>query len=111
MILDSRGQVVTLSGDKGPGVSIEITVTTPDVADADTRSVKPRVLVRPDVAYEFFSWNPAQNGWESHGCQTAHADLVVVHNIPPNRLYWLKSDDGRNLERIFTIEQGRQAWY
>ncbi|HEY6564565.1 MAG TPA: transglutaminase domain-containing protein, partial [Pirellulaceae bacterium] len=110
-ILDPEGQVTVLSGGEGPSVSVEIMTIQPEVADADTQSIKPRITVKPNTDYELLTWDPEKAGWDSHSRHTADHDPVSISNIPGNRLYWLRSEEGRNLERIFTVEQGRQVWY
>lgn len=110
LILDRRGGLTSLSGSgAGSPVSIEITTVKPASPDADTRRDKPSIVVEPGHGYELLAW---QGGaWKSLGKQTAGDQPVLFTDVPAGLLYWMKADNSRGLERIFTIEAGHQVWW
>lgn len=109
-ILTKAGEVRPLRPDDagGPGLAIEIVATTPKTPDADTLTERPMIRVKPGKAHELFVW---KDGWESLGKKVAGDDPVAFESIPPGGLYWLVQDGSRRLERIFTIEKGKQVWW
>jgi len=107
-ILTRAGDVQALVGDADRKLTIELTVTKPETPDADTQVTKPMIVVEPGKTYEFFVWN---DGWESVGKQTAGDEPVSFASVPAGKLYWLVEEDSRRLERIFTIESGKQHWW
>ncbi len=123
LILEQDGTTRLLDGTppggSGPGwssskpdtTSIEITTTVPSIPDADTRREKPSIKVEPGVTYELLVWDDALKTWNSHGTQTASDKPVTFDKVPRDRLLWMKTESGRNLERIFTIESGRQIFW
>ena len=109
-ILTGEGKVRTLRADfeSKPGLAIEIIATTPKTPDADTRIERPMIRVKPGKAHQLFIW---KNGWEPLGKKIAGDDPVAFESIPPGGLYWLVQEESRRLERIFTIEDGKQVWW
>ncbi|HUU83542.1 MAG TPA: transglutaminase domain-containing protein [Phycisphaerae bacterium] len=107
-ILTSEGDIDTLDGHEGSPLTIELTATTPETPDADTRIDRPMIVVKPGVTYELFVWNL---GWQSLGKQAAGEQPVSFESVPGGRLLWLVEEDSRRLERIFTIEDGKQVWW
>jgi hypothetical protein len=51
------------------------------------------------------------DGWKEIVTFTAGKDPVAIESVPANGLYWLTAEKSRRLERIFTIENGRQKWW
>jgi hypothetical protein len=107
-ILTSQGEVRTLSADKGPRLTIEMTATTPETPDADTHTDRPKIVVEPGKSYELSVWN---DEWVSLGKQTAGDEPVSFESVPGDGLLWLVEENSRKLERIFTIEDGKQVWW
>jgi hypothetical protein len=107
-ILTRDGDVRTLVGQRDRKLAIELTATKPETPDADTQVTKPTIVVKPGKTYELFVW---QNGWQSLGKQTAGDEPVSFENVPAGGLYWLVAEGSRRLERIFTIEDGKQVWW
>ena len=107
-ILALDGQILTLDREAGPTITIEMAVTTPKTPDADTHIERPRVVVEPGRVYELFVWD---DGWESLGKQKADEQPVLFESVPSGGLLWLVEEDSRRLERIFTIEAGRQVFW
>ena len=66
------------------------------------------IVVKPGKTYELFVWDKE---WVSLGKQVAGEQPVVFDSVPNGKLYWLVEEDSRRLERIFTIEDGRQRWW
>jgi hypothetical protein len=107
-ILTRKGEVRPLRADGGPQLTVDLAVTTPQTPDADTRADKPRILVKPGKAYELFVWD---DEWVSLGEKTAGDQPVSFQRVPAESLLWLVEENARRLERIFTIEDGRQVWW
>ncbi|MFH1746323.1 MAG: transglutaminase domain-containing protein [Planctomycetota bacterium] len=107
-VLTKDGQVRQLLPDEQRPLTIELTATTPETPDADTAIERPMIVVKPGKPYELFVW---EDGWQSLGKQTAGDEPVEFTNIPGGGLYWLVAEGSRRLERIFTIESGRQIWW
>ncbi|MBU0616881.1 MAG: transglutaminase-like domain-containing protein, partial [Planctomycetes bacterium] len=107
-ILTDDGDVRTLTGDGDAKLTIELTVTKPETPDADTQVAKPMIVVKPGKTYELFVWG---DGWESLGMQTAGDEPVSFDGVPADGLCWLVAEGSRRLERIFTIEGGKQVWW
>jgi len=107
-ILTRAGDVQTLVGYGREKLTIELTVTKPETPDADTQVTKPTIVVQPGRTYELFVWN---NAWESLGKQVAGDEPVSFDSVQAGKLYWLIEENSRRLERIFTIDSGRQVWW
>jgi hypothetical protein len=108
LILTSEGQMRLLDGDAGAPLEIEIAAVTPATPDADTHTTRAVIAVKPGKTYELFAWDKE---WASLGKRVAGDQPVVFDSVPSGRLYWLVEEDSRRLERIFTIEAGRQVWW
>ena len=107
-ILDEAGNVRALRSDSDEQLAVEIAATTPATPDADTRIDRPMILVKPGRSYELFIWD---DEWRSLGSHTAGAEPVAFESVPSGGLFWMVEEGSRRLERIFTIEQGRQVWW
>lgn len=132
-ILDKDGKIHDLTPDPEKTIEVEISITTPETPDADTKINKPSITVKPDKPCELFIYNSKTNGWESLGKQTIinenHIEEdnnnnnanpnpksnpsppINFKNVPANGLYWLVEEGSRKLERIFTFENGKQYWW
>jgi|GEM_PF-118752 len=110
VILTKAGEVRTLkaSAQNADQIALTLTVTTPTTPDADTRRDRPLVEVQPGKTYELFLW---RDGWQSLGKQTAGKEPVSFTEAPADGLFWLVAMGSRRLERIFTVDQGRQIWW
>ena len=107
-ILTRDGEVQTLVGESDAKLTIELTVTKPEMPDADTQVSKPMIVVKPGKTYELFVW---KKEWQSLGKKGAGNEPVTFDSVPAGRLYWLVEEDSRRLERIFTVENGKQVWW
>ena len=59
-------------------------------------------------AYELFRWDA---GWKKEGEGVAGEGPLVFEGLPEDGLYWLVEKGSKKLERIFTIEEGKQLWW
>ncbi len=107
VLIEQDGAVRSLAGAAGE-VAVEITTTKPETGDADTMRPIPAVHVRAGQRYELWVWDGA---WQSHGAVVAGEQPVRFADLPAGRLYWVTGEQGRRLERPFTIEQGRQRMW
>jgi len=107
-ILTRDGDVRMLAGEDGAELTIELTITKPETPDADTQVTRPMIVVKPGKTYELFAW---RDGWQSLGKQTAGDEPVSFDSVSAGKLYWLVQEGSRRLERIFTIESGKQVWW
>jgi len=57
--------------------------------------------------YEMFYWD---DEWVAAGEKEAGSDPLSF-SAPQDRLYWVVEKDSKRLERIFTVESGRQVWW
>ena len=73
----------------------------------DTGKPIPAIKVEPGKKYELFYW---ADKWVSLGNKTAPADeSLKFDNLPAGRFYRLVEVKGRNQERPFTIDDGKQV--
>jgi hypothetical protein len=108
-ILDRDGRTRPLAGSSMHRDSLMVTSTRPAMPDADTRSTIPSTVVKADAGYELFRWS--EGGWKSLGRIEAGMQDHRFENLPDDALYWLVEDNSEKLERIFTIEDGRQVFW
>ena len=108
-ILDKDGCMHPLAGSSMHRESILATSTRPATPDADTRATIPSTVVKAGSAYELFRWS--QDGWKSVGRIEAGMQDRLFEDLPHDALYWLVEDGSERLERIFTIEDGRQVFW
>ncbi len=50
-------------------------------------------------------------GWQPAGRQRAQGRPLTFPDVPSGGLYWLVEEGSRKEERVFTLEDGRQAWW
>jgi len=43
--------------------------------------------------------------------QTAEVQSLTFDNVPAQGLYWLTKVDGREDERIFSLDKGKIVWW
>lgn len=108
-ILDKDGRTRPLAGASMHRESLMATSTRPATPDADTRATIPGAVVKAGAAYELFRWS--DGGWRSVGRIEAGMQDHLFENLPDDALYWLVEDGSERLERIFTIEEGRQVFW
>ncbi len=108
-ILSKRGQMRRLLPNRNKVMEVEFTTTKPDQVHADTLEVKPSLHVESGKRYELFVWD--EGGWQTLGKTEASGTPVTFSNIPAGALFWLVEEESQRLERIFTIEDGKQVWW
>ena len=81
----------------------------PAMIDVDTRAMLPNERIDASRGYELFRWS--DNGWMSVRRHEPGASACVFEGLPSDALYWLVEDGSPRLERIFTIEDGRQVFW
>ncbi|MCP4376941.1 MAG: transglutaminase domain-containing protein [bacterium] len=92
--------------DDGPRITTKIRQTKNVDISPDTGKPTPAIKVVPNKKYELFYWS---DKWISLGKQTAKQSDLVYDNLPSGRLYRMVETTGRNLERPFTINNGKQV--
>jgi len=107
-ILTKEGEIRPCVADPAETIGVEMSVTTPEIPDADMQMTKPMIVVKPGVNYELFYWD---DGWESAGKQVSGDEPVSFDGVPCGGLYWLVAEDSRRLERIFTFADGVLSWW
>lgn len=109
IVLDRDGNTYALAAKCKHATSLVASTTKPTTPDADTGVQFPQTLVKPDAAYELFIWRDA--GWKSCGRIEAKAHTHTFEGLIDDGLYWLVEDGSEKLERIFTVESGRQVFW
>jgi hypothetical protein len=107
-ILDKEGRMHPLGGTSMQREALRASSTKPATPDADTGATFPTTVVKSQSGYELFWWS---DGWKSRGRIEAGMQDHLFENLPQDGLYWLVEDGSEKLERIFTVEDGRQVFY
>ena len=107
-IITKRGEIRTLRPDAAVPLTVAVAATAPTTPDADSGTNRPTIVVKPGNTYELFVWD---DGWTSLGKLLAADEPVLFDAVPSAGLYWLVEEGSRRLERIFTIESGKQVWW
>ena len=108
-VLDADGSMHALAGTGAAHASLEATTTKPDITDPDTGVIKARTVVKPDAAFELFVWR--DGAWKPVGRIERGEQAHVFDGLAVDGLYWLVEDGSERLERIFTIEAGKQVFW
>ena len=58
--------------------------------------------------YRLEYWN---DSWRPAGGRTAGDGPLIFEQVPSGGLYWLRTRDSRDDERIFTYSNDRQIWW
>jgi hypothetical protein len=106
-VLHEDGSVVELAG-KGKGTNLVATATSPGKVSPDTREVTPVSRLAPGKTYELYRWD---GSWKKWWEGVLGEEPPRFEQLPEDGLYWLLEKGSRKLERIFTIEGGRQRWW
>ena len=102
------GAVRELTGTNEAKTPLRLEATAPEGLYGAGEAAKPPTHLEAGRRYELLVWD---NGWVSAGEQSAEGATLTFDAVPTGRLYWLVVKDARKLERIFTIEDGRQVWW
>jgi len=107
-ILTIEGKTIFQIADTLNLKSVKLFSTTRKITQHATDNIE-LAFFEPGRNYELFYW---ANGWKSLGKQKADKGALVFSEVPTNALYWLKAENSRNDERIFTIDKyGKQVWW
>ena len=85
-----------------------LTATSGKQKNVDTLVETPVSHLKEGTTYEFCFWD---DGWQLLDTFVATKAPYAFRQLPRDGLYWLREKDGRTLERIFTLEDGRQRWW
>ena len=104
------GSVRTLTGKQAPTAVIANSVS-PRRKSVDTGAETPISYLKDGQIYILKRWH--ENDWHIVGGATANKEPLRFEDLPADGLFWLvpKDDSPRRLERLFTIENGRQIWW
>jgi len=110
LLLLDDGSIITLTGEGKPGPVIATSVQ-PRKVSPDTGVVTPVSYLKSGQIYILKRWSA--DGWQIVGGATAETEPLKFEGLAGDGLYWLvpKDDSSRRLERVFTIENGRQLWW
>ncbi|MHC5012677.1 MAG: hypothetical protein ACYTG6_17315 [Planctomycetota bacterium] len=106
-IVHRDGSVELLPGG-GPAVPLLAAAVRPRQASPDTAEVTPTSFLEPGTRYLLQRWD---DGWEIVAEVVAGEQPLRFATLPSDGLYWLVAEASRRLERIFTIQDGRQRWW
>ena len=107
-ILDKQGNVKELVPDENKMRKVKLVSTTRKITVNATDNIEKTFFV-VGKRYELFYWN---DGWKSIGVKKAEGKPLEFENVPSNALLWLKAENSRLDERIFTVdENGKQIWW
>ena len=108
-ILDSLGQVNFVTSDTSNTFDYSFYSTTKRIIIKTTDEIR-KADFKENTEYELFYWDKE---WVSLGTQVSEKDKPLeFKNLPKGALFWLKIKDGKDEERIFTInENGEQVWW
>lgn len=107
LLVHRDGRVEPLAG-RGPGVALVATAVSPEQVSVDTKVVTPTSHLEKGVTYLLQRWTGA---WTVVQELTADGGAPGFLDLPSDGLYWLVAKESRRLERIFTIEGGRQRFW
>lgn len=92
----------------GAKTPLRATATSPQKTSPDTNVTTPVSYLAPGKTYELFRWDAL---WKKEGEGVAGEGPLAFEGLPEDGLYWLVEKGSKKLERIFTIEDGKQRWW
>ncbi len=119
LLLLEDGSITPLPG-TGPATALAATATSPQKTSPDTKQVTPVSFLAQGKTYVLHRWD---RGWKRIGEGQAPGHPMIqgraaagegplrFGGLPADGLYWLVEEGSKKLERIFTIEGGRQRWW
>jgi hypothetical protein len=107
LIVGRDGSVTSLPG-TGAGASVSLTAVDDGFVSMDTKLPTPTTHLASGTSYTLKRWDGA---WKDVAEFAADATVRTENGLPADGLYWLVAKDSRRLERIFTIDGGRQHWW
>jgi len=114
LLVRRDGSVTTLTG-KGKPTAVATNSVRPKKVSPDTGAVTPVTYLKAGQVYYLKRWigSGDEGGWHIVGGAKADDAPLTFENLASDGLYWLipNDDSPRRLERVFTIEDGRQRWW
>ena len=107
-IVHRNGTVRRLLGAGGP-TDLLATAVRPRQKSVDTHVETPVSYLKAGTTYRLQRWTA--EGWKLEREFEATTEPELFLDLPSDALYWMVAKDSRRLERIFTIEEGRQRWW
>lgn len=107
LVLGKDGTVATLAG-TGAKSALRANAVDAGFVSVDTKAETPVSHLAKGTTYTLQRWDGA---WKPVEEFAAGDDPREFTDLPADGLYWLVAKDSRKLERIFTIEDGRQRWW
>ncbi len=108
LLLHKNGVVETLAGGRAKS-GLLATSLQPRQKSVDTFVETPVSFLEEGTEYVLQRW---ENGaWTEVERFTADADPRRFDDLETGALYWMVKSESRRLERVFTIESGRQRWW
>ena len=108
LIVEENGAIRSLPGTGAPGSLLAVAVS-PRKVSPDTKEVTPVSYLKEAETYVLQRW--ADGGWQTVKEVQAGSEPLRFEGLPTDALYWMVAKESRRLERIFTIENGRQRWW
>jgi hypothetical protein len=108
LIVTKEGSVRPLDGAEKKA-SLLATAVHPRKVSPDTGAVTPTSHLKPGTTYVLSEWTP--DGWREIARNTAASEPLAFAALAEDRLYWLVAEGSRKLERVFTVEGGRQRFW
>lgn len=107
-LLNENGEVEELIASENKDLSYTFGLTTKRTSGLTTDNIGKGNLTN-EIVYELFYWD---NKWQLIKEAIVENNVFVSEGIPENALLWFKKKDGREEERIFTIDaDGKQLWW
>lgn len=103
-----RDGTVRLLPGTGQPTQVVVSGTKPAQKHSDTLEIAPPSRLKAGATYTLKRWD---GGWVDVQTSEAGAESLRFDKLPSDALYWLVQADSRKLERVFTIEKGRQRWW
>jgi len=102
------GGVRRLWGDGAPS-EVHLVAVRPRQTSVDTGESTPISYLEPGVKYTLQRWT--LDGWKQVIELVAGERVPLAEGLAGDGLYWMVAEGSRRLERVFTIEEGRQRWW
>jgi hypothetical protein len=107
LLVFREGEVVPLPG-RGMAVTVDAISVHPKKVSPDTGEETPTSFLKAGKTYILKRWD---DGWKDVTELKANKEPLRFTDLAGDGLYWLVEKDSRRLERVFTIENGRQRWW
>lgn len=109
LFLAADGTVTTLRADEARAAPVALTGSDAGREEHDSGG-RPLARLVAGTLYELSVW---RDGWHTLGRKKAGDDRAPLawDAVPTGGLYWLRPEGSRNLERVFTLQDGRQVWH